>query len=314
MMQAATFRQRLTSAAAAIGVQLGIAALLAVSFAVVRHVGSQQETILYLPQSAPQKPQPRQPVVIDARPRADAAPPPSTSTAPLPAWATPGFALGSGANGIVLAQPPGVLDCRPQVYGYLNASARTACPPPAGAAKPNPREIPLDPNKPVPNAKVWQAEIDRRNAPFSVPGASGGLLGMGLTLLFNPGAYLDGRSYSYGAPPQDDVVDGAEMTHRAWSQIPQCNPQLDDTTRRNCAMMVDATIMAGGGMVYPDHPHVTETAFRQALAATQARTRSLYGAPVLASGAKTGGGDAQIRGSDSGTGNGGAAAGGGTGR
>jgi hypothetical protein len=270
-------------------------------------VSGEKETFLYLPPPAQQKPQvpQRKPMVIDARPNASAAPPQAATTQPSPAWATPGFALGTGQNGIVLAAPPGATDCRPEKYGQLNASARSACPPPS--ARPDPKVLALNPYKPVPNAPVWQAEIDRRNAPFSVPGASGGLLGMGLTLLLNPGAYLDERNYSYAKPPEEPV-DGAEMTHRAWSQIPQCNAQLDDTTRRNCAIMVGATIMAGTGEVYPDHPHVTDTAFKQALAATQARTRSLYGAPVLASGAKAGGGNAEIRGSDNGIGTGGAAA------
>jgi hypothetical protein len=311
-MQTASVRARLTSAAAAIGVQLGIAALLVVSFAVVRQVSGEKETILYLPPLLQQRPQPqsRKPVVIDARPHASTAPPPAAATPPLPAWATPGFALGTGQNGIVLAPPPGVGDCKPENYGQMNASARARCPPLAGVARADPNTMPLNPNKPVPNAKIWQAEVDRRNAPVGLPGASGGLIGMLGTLLFNPGAYLDKRSYSY-VPPQADVLDGAETTHRAWSQIPQCNGQLDDTTRRNCAFNVGATMMSGGGEVYPDHPHVSETAFQQALAATQARTRVLYGKPVIASG-KTGGGDAQTHGPD--TGGVPAVAGGGTGR
>ncbi len=317
-MQAAGFRERLTSAAAAIGVQAGLAALLVVSFAVVRQVTGEKETFLYLPPPAQQKPQPpqRKPMVIDARPNAFAAPPPSAAAPPLPAWATPGFALGTGRNGIVLAQPPGSVDCRPEKYGQLNASVRAQCPPPAGVARIDPNVMPLDPNKPVPNAKIWQAEIDRRNAPVVIPG--GNPLGALFTLLTNPGAFLDKRNYSYATPgnSNDEPVDGAETTHRAWSMIPQCNGQLDDSTRRNCAISVGLTThvdMATTGFPGPT-AHVSNQAFDKALAATQARTRSLYGQPVLASLPKTGGGDAQIRGSDSGIGNGGAAAGDGAGR
>jgi hypothetical protein len=56
----------------------------------------------------------------------------------------------------------------------------------------------------------------------------------------------------------------------------------------------------------PSNHLSTDAQFQAALAATQARTRALYGRPVLGSGTKTGGGDAQTHG----TGDGGTAAGG----
>ena len=131
----------------------------------------------------------------------------------------------------------------------------------------------------------------RRNAPAVIPG--GNPLGAAFNLLFNPGAFLDKRNYSYAAPDSggDDSFDGAEATHRFWSQPPQCAAGMDDSMRRTCLAQAAATYKLGGAMVYPDHPHVSDTAFQQALAATQARTRSLYARPVLASAPQAGGGN-----------------------
>lgn len=283
-------RERLSSAAAAIAVQAGLCALLAFSFTVVRQLVPERETILFLPPlSRPQAPS--QPVVIDARgrTRAPAAAPPRNL--PAPAWALPSFSLGApqGASSPLAGRYPGP-DCRIENYWRLNADARKACPPPEALAGRNPGAAPLVPDRPVKNAPIWQAEVDRRNAPAALPGAAQGLIGLLGTLLFNPGAYLDKRSYSYAAPPAPPL-DGAETTHMAWSQIPQCAPALDDTTRRNCAINTGAVHMLSSAGAYPGGAHVSDAVFQQALAAVQARRQSLYAPPVLASGAKTGGGD-----------------------
>ncbi|MBV9549284.1 MAG: hypothetical protein JO256_06375 [Alphaproteobacteria bacterium] len=289
-------RQRLASGAAALLLQGGIAALLLMSFQAVRHFSAEKETILTLPPLT--KPAPvRAPVVIDARgkaPRA-AAPP---SAAPLPPYALPSFNLGPSLSqsaplgGIgVQGRGRGAGGCRPALRGTPGADADADCPPLPALAKRDPNLVPLDPGKPVKNEAVWQAEVARRNAPPVIPG--GNPLGALFTLLTHPGAFLDKRNYSYAAPGNgdEDKFDGAEMTHRAWSQIPQCAPALDDTTRRNCAFNVAATYKVRSGEVYPDHAHVSDFAFREALAATQDRMRSLYGRPVLTLGGKTGDGD-----------------------
>lgn len=291
-MQTATFRERLPSALAAIALQVGLLAMLLLSFQVVRHITGEQEHIITLPPLAQPAPQRKTAAAPDRTPDAATPPPPVTAPSQLPAWANPGFALGSGGAGagIRLAQPPTIDACRPENYANLNATDRKACTP-QDMAKRDPNAMPLNPNRPVKDAPVWQAEIDRRNAPSSLPGASAGIVGILGTLLFNPGAYGDRQNYSYAPPNPEGKIDGAESTHQAWSQIPQCNGQLDDTTRKNCAINVGAAAMVGGGEVYRSNPHVSDTAFQKALAATQARTRSLYGQPVLASGAPKGGGN-----------------------
>jgi hypothetical protein len=267
-----------------------------------------------LPPLAQPAPQQRK-AAPGARPQAAPPPPAAAVPPPLPFYANPGFTLGSGGAGagIQLARPPGLADCRPENYANLNPSDRKACSNPQDMARRDPNAMPLNPARPVQNAPIWQAEIDRRNAPAVIPG--GNPLGALSTLLSNPGAFLDPRNYSYATPGNggDDSFDGAEATHRAWSQAPQCPAGLDDTARRIClanAAAVYQLKFATGGAPGPAVPHASDTAFQKALAATQARTRSLYAAPVLASGASKGAGNAQIRGSDNNIGNGGAAAGG----
>ena len=92
---------------------------------------------------------------------------------------------------------------------------------------------------------------------------------------------------------------GAEMTRQYALHGSGC-PELDDTTKRNCqndrAALPGVSIAVGAPL--PSHPHVSDAAFLKALAATQARTRSLYGAPVLASGAKAGDGNEKNGSSD----------------
>ena len=295
MIQAATFRERLPSAIAAIALQAGLLALLVLSFQVVRHITKEKETFLTLPPLAQPMPQQRTPAPGN-RPATTTTPPPRAMTTPPPAWASPGFTLGSGGAGagIRLAQPPGLDACRPENYTNLNAGDRKACSHPEDLARRDPNAMTLDPNKPVKDAPVWQAEVARRNAPAVIPG--GNPLGAAFNLLFNPGAFADKRNYSYAAPGNggDDAFDGAEATHRAWSQKPQCPAGMDDSARKTCernAAAVYVLKFATSGVPGPALPHVSDTAFAQALAATQARTQSLYGRPVLASGAATGGGN-----------------------
>lgn len=295
MLARPTFRERLPSALAAIALQGGLLAMLLLSFQVVRHISGEQEHFIALPPLARPVPQPRKTATAPGR-KPDAAQPPGPAVPPqLPVYANPGFALGSGGAGagIRLAQPPGIDACRPENYANLNASDRKACTS-QDMARRDPNAMPLNPNKPVKDAPVWQAEIARRNAPPVIPG--GNPLGAAATLLFNPGAFLDPRNYSYAAPGNGGelAIDGAESTHQLWSQIPQCPAGLDDTARRTClanAAAVYRVKFATSGAPGPARPHVSDTDFRKALAATQARQRSLSGRPVLASAPQAGGGN-----------------------
>jgi hypothetical protein len=303
-MTAATFREKLPSALAAIALQVGMLALLALSFEVVRHIGAEKETILVLPPLARTAPATR-PMVIDGRriPKPEAAP---LAPQTLPAWATQGFALGSGANGILLAPRAGLTDCRPENLGRLGALERQACLPSAQMAARDPGA--LVPYKLVPKAPTFQSGIDRRDAPVGLPGASGGPIGLLFTLLLDPGAYGDRRNYSY-AQPQAPAMDGAEMTRQFFQHMMDCpSTVMDDTSRKACqANMAAAPMLAlTGGPIGGGGPHVSDPVFQEALAGVQARTRSLYGRPVLASGAQPGDGNEK----DSGSGGAGAAAGG----
>ena len=274
MNLSATLRDRLPSAAVAIALQAGLLALLVFSFQAVRHMSEEKETILILP--PPAKIVPRAPVTIDARGKPPQAVRPAAPTA-LPPYALPSFnfsapqsgtaPLGSGAAEDLNRD---IAKCRVENYGNLNASERQRCPPPEGLARRDPSLAPLNPDKPVKNAPVWQAEVDRRNAPPGLPGASGGIVGILETLLFNPGAYADKRSYSYG--PQDPPpMDGAEMTRQYALNGSGC-PELDDTTKKNCqhdraAVKTDPP-MAGTGT---PKVHASEAQFQEALAAYQVR-------------------------------------------
>jgi hypothetical protein len=308
MIAPATFRERLPSAIAAIALQAGLLALLVLSFQVVRHISQEQEHFITLPPLAQPLPQQKAPPLAGRKP-STASPLQPVPPAPPPAWASPGFTLegigdsGGAGAGIRLARPPNLMDCKPENYANLNASDRKACSRPEDMARRDPNAVPLNPGKPVTNAPIWQAEIDRRNAPAVIPG--GNPLGALFTLLGNPGAFLDKRNYSYAAPGNsgEEKVDGAEATHRLWSQPPQCAAGMDDTMRRVCQANAAATYNIGGGEVYRDHPHVSDAAFQKARAAAQARTQSLYGRPVLASGASKGGGNEKsgISGSTSGS-------------
>jgi hypothetical protein len=305
MLAPATFRERLPSAVAAIALQAGLLALLLLSFQVVRHIGEEKEHFITLPPPV-QPVRQNKPAPAPGRNPAIATPAPPAAAAPPPAWASPGFALGSGAGaGIRLARPPGLNDCKPENYANLNASDRKACSHPEDLARHDPNAVPLNPGKPVRNAPVWQGEMARRNAPAVIPG--GNPLGAAFNLLFNPGAFLDPRNYSYAAPGNggDDSYDGAEATHRLWSQPPQCPAGMDDSMRKTCeanAAAVYKLKFATSGAPGPALPHVSDADFQKARAAVQARQQSLYAPPVLASGTSKRGGNAQTDRAESNTG------------
>jgi hypothetical protein len=188
MFTAAALRDRLPSAAAAIGVQLAIAALLAMSFEVMRQVTLQKETILYLPPLArPVLPRPR---VIDARGAArpnSPAPPAAENTSPAFPAAPPALALpATPGNALLPAPGQAGADC-----AAPGGAGRNACPPPQ--AGPRSDEIPLHPESHVKNAPVWQSEIDRRNTPPRVPCVSltNSVAGMGGFVREDHGARLD---------------------------------------------------------------------------------------------------------------------------
>jgi hypothetical protein len=191
----------------ALGVQAGFALLLLFSFTVIRLVAPPEETILHLPQIRPQ------PKVIDARqpPREPRAlPPPSAPPAPaqLPAYALPGYALPGaggvgGGSGILQALGRNLANCRLETLDKRDAATR--CPP--GLTPPDQRIVTLD-GRTVKNAPVWQAEVDRRNAPFVLPGGAMGPLGILVTALVNPSAFSDPKAYAAPAPPER--ISGAE--------------------------------------------------------------------------------------------------------
>jgi hypothetical protein len=132
MTLTATFRDRLrdrfSGAAAAIAVQAGLLALLALSFQAVRHMGEEKETILTLPPLAKAPPRP---LVIDARGKrrpAGAAP----SEAPPLADVQPSFNVSAPQSGVALQGPARGLDnCRVE-KGGPNATERQQCPPVEG--------------------------------------------------------------------------------------------------------------------------------------------------------------------------------------
>ncbi len=197
-----------------------------------------------------------------------------------------------------------IVRCRIENYSDLSPAERLRCPPPDMVRRDPNAPQPLGPDKPVKNEQVWQGEVARRNAPVTLPG--GDIFGAALMLLFNPSAFADKRNYTPGPAPEP--IDGAEMTRQYALHGSGC-PELDDTTKRNCQADRAALFEhSSGAVLLPSHPHVSDTAFQQALAAVQARKQSISPPPVLASSAHKGGGDEK----NNAPGGAGAAAGGGT--
>jgi hypothetical protein len=285
----ANIRERLPSAAAAIAVQAGLLALLVFSFEVVRHIAVEKETTLILPRlTRPAPPHAQASPDGRSRPPASAIAPPAGA---LPAYARPDFQFAAPQRATAASRDLNrdIVRCRVENAASLNPLDRKDCPQP-DMARHDPATLPLDPGKPVRNAEVWKDDAARKNTPFTLPG--GDALHTALMLLLHPSIFGDKRAYS--APgPELPPMDGAEMARQHALLSDHCLA-LDDTTRRNCerdsAAEYRATIATFGAPA-PDHPHVADTAFNQALAAVQARNRSLSAKPVLASGPNKGGGD-----------------------
>jgi hypothetical protein len=150
--------------------------------------------VLLLPQTPrpPPKPPPK-PIVIDAR-RPAAAPRPATPP-PAPAIGAPAQNQAPPGNTAITVAPPVAPTCpNPRADGAAD------CPP--IAQKPESDEqLVIAPPPQVKNQEIWEEELARKNAPFALPGADGGLAGIIATLIFNPGAYADKRSWSYGVRP-----------------------------------------------------------------------------------------------------------------
>lgn len=198
-MRVSAFREKLPSALGAVAIQVALAALLALSFEAVRRSAPERETILLLP-PAPVRTL-AEPMMIDARgarkpapaplPQASApeAPPPAAPPVPPPANA--------------IAPAPTVqaqVDCSPDVRARMLPEKRAAlCPPPP----PGPNDVPLQiGDGPVKDEEYFAAEKARRDAPFTLPGAEAGPLGVLLTAILNPSAFADKRNYNGGLPPR----------------------------------------------------------------------------------------------------------------
>lgn len=198
-MRVSAFREKLPSALGAIAIQVALAALLALSFEAVRRSVTEKETILLLP-PAP-LPKPPDPMVIDARGARKPAP------TPLPQSIAPETPLVAAPPAppatIAIAPPPTVqakVDCSPDVRARMMPERRAAlCPPPP----PGPNDVPLQiGDGPVKDEEYFAAEKARRDAPFTLPGAEAGPLGVLLTALLNPSAFADKRNYNGGLPPR----------------------------------------------------------------------------------------------------------------
>ena len=213
----------------ALGVQAGIALLLLLSFTVIRLVAPEKETILYLPRLKPEAKiidahRPPQPRALPPSPAAPPAAPP-----PLPAYAMPGPALpGAAGSGSTLLQALGrnLANCRIEDMGRREAAARC---PPSGLTPPDQRIVKLD-DRQVKNAPMWQGEVDRRNAPFALPGAGAGPLGILVTALLNPSAFSDPKAYS-AVPAPAERISGAEALQQRRYNNP--NTSLTGTDYEN---------------------------------------------------------------------------------
>jgi hypothetical protein len=203
-------RERAGSVAVALGVQAGLFLLLLFSLAVVHRLPQEKETILTLPPLP--RPVLKPAMVIDGRPRRplrpSAAPPPPMPSLPVPAAPAPQAAPAQG-EAVLPALGRALADCRPEKLANLPPAARAQCPPPAPQAKRDDSDL-MQPNRHVKDEDYYAAEKANRDAPFALPGAAGGPLGILLTALFNPGAWADKHSYSLGppVPPKGGVAAG----------------------------------------------------------------------------------------------------------
>ena len=220
------WKDKLPSIAGTLAMQAAFAALLLFSVTAVRQAVPPVETVFLLPKPKPE------PIVIDARqppkpmeeeqmPAGAIAEPPSQ----LPAYAAPGQTLnGSRLEGSALLRAL-VQDfhaCRKK-----EGEDRPVCP--GGIAPADPRIVKFE-DRAVKGSDTWQADVDRRNAPFALPGAGAGPLGILITALTNPSAYSDPKAYGI-VRGGSERVSGAEALQRRRYNNP--NTSLNGTDYEN---------------------------------------------------------------------------------
>jgi hypothetical protein len=144
----------------------------------------------------PQKPRPPEPMVIDARRPAPQPAPQQAAPPPVPVTNAPAQSAAAPQGTAITAPPPAAATCPDEAAGK---PAQTGCP--QLTQKPDPDRLVIAPPPRVKNQEIWEEDLARKNAPFALPGADGGLGGIIATLIFNPGAYLDKKSYAYGVRP-----------------------------------------------------------------------------------------------------------------
>src|SRR3569833_960734 len=202
----ATFRERLPSAAAAIGLQVGLFALLAVSFNVVRHIGEEKETILELPAlGLPQRPAP---LTIDARGRTKK----PSATVPMsgggsgPAFTAPPAGAVPSLEGTTVQPAPITPDCVP--LGQARPASRPACPPPPRPAQTD--EIPLHPESHVKDQAHWAEQWEREHAEY-LPGVTASERSIQVELFNSAGPSLLGGDRTPVADPTHPHASDADF-------------------------------------------------------------------------------------------------------
>jgi len=181
MRLSASYRDRLSSAAIALAVQAGLAALLLLSATIIHQLPAEKETIFILPQLQ----QPKAPMVIDGRRRPQLRPPAIPATPPIAAPAPAASSAQDGDNGLLQELGKELAGCKPE-------NAGRGCPA-TDEGVPHQDEATLNPPSQVKDAARWQSEIERRNTPPRVPCVSltSNIVGMGGFQIEDRGARLD---------------------------------------------------------------------------------------------------------------------------
>lgn len=229
----ASWKDKLPSMLVALAVQAGFFALLAFSFTVVTRAPPQEQEVIFLLPKPKPKPPP-DPMVIDAQPRQpDAAAPPPAATSILPPsdnsngiTALPGYA--QSPTGPALLQALGrAANCQPDAQGRISSLC-------TAVARPDPKIVALHPPDHVKKPDQWADEKARTDSPLTLPG--GNPLGILLTALTNPSAFLDKRNYQPAPPPSRSKMTWAEAEYLKRYTSPQCPPGMGtDMERRQCA-------------------------------------------------------------------------------
>lgn len=208
-LNGSVIKDRLSSLALALLLQMGLLALLIFSFEVIPHLAPEPETILTLPPMVKPKPQ-ALPQIIDARGKLPNPTRPAQTGAP-PTLSPPQGTSSAIAPAVVAPPTPGALqalghalfDCAPEKLASMSAEDRAHCPPlTGGTAHKNDTGPPTSPYQAKDKA-LWDEEMARKN---SVPGPgtnravilSDPICHLALTLLFASG-------YSCGPPPPASV-------------------------------------------------------------------------------------------------------------